>query len=116
MLATGELELAFPGTGAPAFGDRPSLRRTLAAVRAWRGSRRAGGRGARLPHDGGVPRLVHVRTYDRPVRCAGWFCPETAGDAAAGLDKALLAAPTRRPPGYLAVQIRTCPAGVYGGI
>jgi hypothetical protein len=25
-------------------------------------------------------------------------------------------APARRPPGYLAAQIRTCPAGVYGGI
>jgi len=34
MLATGELELVFPGTCAPAFGDGPSLRRILVAVRA----------------------------------------------------------------------------------
>lgn len=51
MLATDELELAYPGTGAPALGGGPPLRRILVAVRARRSSRGAGGRGALLPHD-----------------------------------------------------------------
>jgi hypothetical protein len=51
MLATDELELAYPGTGAPAFGGGPPLRRILVAVRARRSSRSAGGRGALRPHD-----------------------------------------------------------------
>jgi nucleotide-binding universal stress UspA family protein len=92
MLATGELELAFPGTGAPAFGDGPSLRRILVAVRALaRQPRRWRSRRASAARSCGVLRLVHVRTYDRRVRRAGRFYPETADDAAAVLDKALLA-------------------------
>jgi nucleotide-binding universal stress UspA family protein len=92
MLATGELELAFPGTGAPAFGDGPSLRRILIAVRAPGEAAEALAVAARVCRTiGGVLHLVHVRTYDRRVRRGGRFYPKTAGDAAAVLDKALLA-------------------------
>ncbi len=39
----------------------------------------------------GVLRLVHVRMYDPPMpRCPGRFYPETAAEAAALLDEALL--------------------------
>ena len=89
MLAAGEFELAFPGTGAPAFGDGPSLRRILAAVRAPGETAEAVAVAARACRTiGGVPRLVHVRSYDPPVRRAGRFYPETAGIADV-LDKAL---------------------------
>jgi nucleotide-binding universal stress UspA family protein len=92
MLATAEFELAFPGTSAPAFGDGPSLRRILAAVRAPGEAAGALAVAARVCRTiGGVRRLVHVRSYDRPARRAGRFYPETAGDAAAVPGKALLA-------------------------
>jgi nucleotide-binding universal stress UspA family protein len=92
MLATGELEPAFASTGAPALGDGPSLRRILVAVRApgeAAGALAVAARACRTI--GGVLSLVHVRTYDRPVRRAGRFYPETAGDAGAVPGKALLA-------------------------
>jgi hypothetical protein len=83
MLATGELELAFPGTGAPVSGDVPSLRRILVAVRAPGEAAEALVVAARACRRiGGVLRLVHVRSYDRPVLRAGRFYPETAGIAA----------------------------------
>jgi hypothetical protein len=92
MLAADELELAFPGTGAPAFGDEPSLRRILVAVRALGEAAEALAVAARVCRTiGGVLRLVHLRIYDRRVRRAGRFYPETVGDAAAMLDEALLA-------------------------
>jgi hypothetical protein len=91
MLATDELELAFPGPGAPAFGDGPSLCRILAAVRAPGEAAEALAVAARVCRTiGGVLCPVHVRTCDRPVRRAGRFCPETA-DIAAVLDGARLA-------------------------
>jgi hypothetical protein len=88
MLATDELELAFPGTCAPAFGDGPSLRRILAAARAPGQAAEALTVAARACRTiGGVLRLVHVRTCDRPLHRAGRFSPETVGIAAV-LDEA----------------------------
>ena len=70
----------------------PWLRPILVAVRAPGEAARSLAVAARVCRTiGGVLRLVHVRTYDRPVRRAGRFYPQTAGDAAAVLDKALLA-------------------------
>lgn len=83
-----------PGTGAPARGDGPSLYRVLVPVGLPGGSDKALAVAAQLSAaTGGMLLLIHVRIYDSPVPgCPGLFSPETAGDAAALLDEALLTA------------------------
>ncbi len=92
MLTTDELELAFPGTDAPAADDGPSFRRVLAPVRSPGEAAEGLAVAARVCSTiSGVLRLVHVRIYDPPMRgCPGRFYPETVGEAAAVLDDALL--------------------------
>ena len=91
MPTTDELELAFPDINAPVSGGEPSFRRILVPVRAPGEAAEALAVAARVCSAiNGVLRLVHVRIYDPPLRGAGRFYPETAGEAAAVLDEALL--------------------------
>ena len=91
MPTTDELELAFPDISAQVSGGEPSFRRILVPVRAPGEAAGALAVAARVCSAiNGVLRLVHVRIYDPPLRGAGRFYPETAGEAAAVLDEALL--------------------------
>jgi nucleotide-binding universal stress UspA family protein len=93
MSASYDLEVAFPGTDVPDAGDRPSFRRIFVPVRSPAESAEALAAAARVCGStiNGVLRLVHVRIYDPPrPRCPGRFYPETAAEAAALLDEALL--------------------------
>ena len=87
------LKAAVPGTDVPGAGDGPSFRRIFVPVRSPGESAEALAAAARVCGStvNGVLRLVHVRMYDPPVpRCPGRFYPETAAEAAALLDEALL--------------------------
>ena len=93
MSASYDLEAAVPGTGVPDADDGPSFRRILVPVRSPGESAEALAVAARVCGStiNGVLRLVHVRMYDPPMpRCPGRFYPETAAEAAALLDEALL--------------------------
>jgi nucleotide-binding universal stress UspA family protein len=93
MSASYDLEVAVPGTHAPDSGDGPSFRRIFVPVRSPGESAEALAAAARVCGStiSGVLRLVHVRMYDPPMpRCPSRFYPETAAEAAALLDEALL--------------------------
>ena len=92
MSASYDLEVAVPGTDMPG-GDGPSFRRILVPVRSPGESAEALAAAARICNStiNGVLRLIHVRIYDPPMpRCPGPFYPETAAEATALLDEALL--------------------------
>jgi nucleotide-binding universal stress UspA family protein len=93
MLTIDELEIAGPGTGAHAGDGKSPFRRILVPVY-WPGeSGPALVVAARIcGMTGGVLRLVHVRTCDPPLRSAARFYRETAGEAAAVLEQALVMA------------------------
>jgi nucleotide-binding universal stress UspA family protein len=92
MSASHDLEVAIPGTDVPDGGE-PSSRRIFVPVRSPGESAEALAVAARVCGStvNGVLRLVHVRMYDPPMpRCPGRFYPESAAEAAALLDEALL--------------------------
>jgi len=92
MSASYDLEVAVPGTDVPDSGE-PSFRRIFVPVRSPGESAEALAVAARVCSStvNGVLRLVHVRMYDPPMpRCPGRFYPESAAEAAALLDEALL--------------------------
>jgi nucleotide-binding universal stress UspA family protein len=92
VLTIDQREMAVPGTGAHPGGGGSSFRRILVPVSAPDGAYPALAVAARIcGMTGGVLRLVHVRTYDPPVR-SGRFYLETPGEAAAVLEEALLMA------------------------
>jgi nucleotide-binding universal stress UspA family protein len=93
MSASYDLKVAIPGTEVPDARQGPSLRRILVPVRSPGESAEALATAARVCGRtiNGVLRLVHVRIYDPPMpRCPGRFYPETAAEAVALLDEALL--------------------------
>jgi nucleotide-binding universal stress UspA family protein len=93
MSASYDLKAAVPDTDAPHFGDGPSFRRILVPVRSPAESAEALTAAARVYGStiNGVLRLVHVRLYNPPMpRCPGRFYAETAAEAGAVLDEALL--------------------------
>ena len=93
MSASYDLEVAVPGTDVPDSGDGPSFRRIFVPVRSPGESAEALAAAARVCGStiNGVLRLVHVRIYDPSMpRSVGRFYPETAAEAAALLDEALL--------------------------
>jgi nucleotide-binding universal stress UspA family protein len=93
MLTIDEPKIADPGTGAPPADGNSSFRQILVPVSAPEESCPALAVAARIcALAGGVLHLVHVRTCDPPLPIAGRFYPETAGDAAAVLEEALLMA------------------------
>jgi len=92
MSVSHELEVAVPGTDVPDGGE-PSSRRIFVPVRSPSESAEALAAAARVWSStvNGVLRLVHVRMYDPPMpRCPGRFYPESAAEAVALLDEALL--------------------------
>jgi nucleotide-binding universal stress UspA family protein len=93
MLTIDQREMTVPG-GCVYRGDGDSwFRRILVPVRAPDESCPALAVAARICALGnGVLRLVHVRTCDPPLPIAGRFYLETAGEAAAVLEEALLMA------------------------
>jgi len=95
MPASYDLQVAVPGNNVPADGDGPSFQRILVPVR-WPDDSTAAVIAATrisVATIEGVLRLVHVRIYDPPMpRCPGYFYPQTAAEAAAVLDEALLLA------------------------
>lgn len=94
MLVNGSPGSGIPDAGAPANGDGPSTYRVLAPVGLPGESDKALVVAARLSAPAGSALLlVHVRIFDPPLPgCPGRFCPETAEDAAALLDQAVLTA------------------------
>lgn len=93
MSASYDLQAAVPGTDVPGDGDGPSFRRIFVPVRSPGESAAALAAAARVYSStvNGALRLLHVRMYDPPMpRCPGRFYPETAAEAAALLDEALL--------------------------
>jgi nucleotide-binding universal stress UspA family protein len=93
MLTTDERKIAAPGTDAPPADGNSSFRRILVPVRAPEESWPALAAAARICALGnGVLRLVHVRTCDPPLPIAGRLYLETADEAAAVLEEALLMA------------------------
>ena len=92
MLTIDELEMAGPATGADAGDGRSPFPRILVPVRSPGESGPALAVAARIcGMTGGVLRLVHVRTCD-PLPISRRFYLETAGEAAAVLEQALLKA------------------------
>jgi nucleotide-binding universal stress UspA family protein len=92
MSVSHDLQVASPGTDVPGGGE-PSFRRIFVPVRSPGESGEALAVAARVCGStvNGVLRLVHVRMYDPPMpRCPGRFYPESAAEAAALLDEALL--------------------------
>lgn len=92
-LTTDQREIAGPGTGAHLVDGTSSFRRVLVPVRSPGESCQTLAVAAwmcRLTN--GVLRLVHVRTCDPPLRSPARFYRETAAEAAAVLQEALLAA------------------------
>jgi nucleotide-binding universal stress UspA family protein len=92
MSVSHDLEVAIPGTDVPDGGE-PSSRRIFVPVRSPGESAEALAAAARVWSStvNGVLRLVHVRMYDPPMpRCPGRFYPESAAEAVALLDEALL--------------------------
>ena len=93
MLTIDEPKIADPGTGAPPADGNSSFRRILVPVSTPDQSCPALAVAARIcAQSNGVLRLVHVRICDPPLPIAGRFYLETAGDAAAVLEEALLMA------------------------
>jgi nucleotide-binding universal stress UspA family protein len=93
MLTIDPREIAGPGTDAHPGDGRSSFRRILVPVRSLGESGQALAVAARIcGMTAGVLRLVHVRTCDPPLRSAARFYRETAGQAAAVLEQALLTA------------------------
>src|SRR5215831_979717 len=93
MLTIDQREIADPGTGALLGDGRSSFRRILVPVRSPGESAPALAAAARICGlANGVLRLIHVRIYDPPMRASSRFYPETAAEAAAVLEEALLAA------------------------
>ena len=93
MSASYDLKAAVPGTDGPDSGDGPSFRRIFVPVRSPGESAEALAAATCVCGStiNGVLRLVHVRIYDPPMpRCPGRFYPETAAEARALLDAALL--------------------------
>jgi nucleotide-binding universal stress UspA family protein len=93
MPAAGELQISVPGTGT-GDGGGPSLRRILVPVNLPEESAAALAVAAGMcVTPGGELHLLHVRIFDPPApRCPGRWYPETADEAAAVLDGALLGA------------------------
>ncbi len=92
MSVSHDLEVAIPGTDVRDGGE-PSSRRIFVPVRSPGESAEALAAAARVWSStvNGVLRLVHVRMYDPPMpRCPGRFYPESAAEAVALLDEALL--------------------------
>jgi nucleotide-binding universal stress UspA family protein len=92
MSVSHDLQVAVPGTDVPDGGE-PSFRRIFVPVRSPDESAEALAVAARVCGStvNGVLRLVHVRMYDPPMPwCPGGFYLETAAEAAALLDEALL--------------------------
>ena len=93
MLTIDQREMTVPGGGVCRADGDSWFRRILVPVRAPDESCRALAVAARIcGMTGGVLRLVHVRTCDPPLPIAGRFYLETAGEAAAVLEEALLMA------------------------
>ena len=91
MSITDRPDIAVPDADAVAFGDEPSFRRILVPIRLAGDAAETLAVAARICHSAnGVLRLLHVRIFDPPLRGAGRFYPETASEAAAVLDEALL--------------------------
>jgi nucleotide-binding universal stress UspA family protein len=93
MLAIDELEIAGPGTSPDSGDGNSSFRRILVPVHRPGESSPALAVAARIcGTTGGMLRLVHVRTCDPPLPISGRFYRETVSEAAAVLERALLAA------------------------
>jgi nucleotide-binding universal stress UspA family protein len=93
MPVTHEPDITVPDVDALASGDGPSFRRILVPIRLAGDAAEALAVAARVCRSAnGVLRLLHVRIYDPPVRDSGRFYPQTADEAAAVLDEALLMA------------------------
>jgi nucleotide-binding universal stress UspA family protein len=93
MLTIDQRAITGPGTGAHPGDGGSSFRRILVPVRAPDESCPALAVAARIcDMTGGVLRLVHVRTCDPPLRSAARFYRDTAAEAAAVLEEALLTA------------------------
>jgi nucleotide-binding universal stress UspA family protein len=93
MSASYDLELAAPGTDEPDAGNEQSFRRIFVPVRSAGDSADALAAATQICSStvNCVLRLVHVRMYDPPMpRCPGRFYLETAAEAAALLDEAML--------------------------
>jgi nucleotide-binding universal stress UspA family protein len=93
MPVTYEPDVTVPDGDALASGDSPSFRRILVPIRLAGDAAETLAVAARVCRSAnGVVRLLHVRIYDPPVRNSGRFYPQTADEAAAVLDEALLLA------------------------
>ncbi len=93
MLTINEREMLVPGVGAHRGDGGPSFHRILVPVRSPGQADPALVVAARIcALASGVLRLVHVRTCDPPLRSPARFYRETAGEAAAVLEEALVAA------------------------
>ena len=93
MSASYDLELAVPGTDEPDAGNERSFRRIFVPVRSPGESADALAAATQICSStvNSLLRLVHVRIYDPPMsRCPGRFYLETAAEATALLDEALL--------------------------
>ena len=93
MSVSYDLKAAVPGTDVPGAGDGPSFRRIFVPVGSPGESAEALAAAARVCGStiNGMLLLVHVRIYDPPMpRCPSRFYLETAAEAAALLDEALL--------------------------
>ena len=93
MRTIDQREMTVPGGGVYRGDGDSWFRRILVPVRAPDEACPALAAAARIcAMTGGVLRLVHVRTCDPPLPIAGRFYLETAGEAAAVLEEALLMA------------------------
>ena len=93
MPVTYEPDVTVPGGDALASGDGPSFGRILVPIRLAGDAAESLAVAARVCRSAnGVVRLLHVRIYDPPLRGSGRFYPQTADEAAAVLDEALLLA------------------------
>ena len=91
MSITDRPGIAVPDTDALASGDEPSFRRILVPIRLAGDAAETLAVAARVcSSTNGVLRLLHVRIFDPPLRGAGRFYPQTATEAAAVLDEALM--------------------------
>jgi nucleotide-binding universal stress UspA family protein len=93
MPVTYEPDITVPDVDALTSGDGPSFRRILVPIRMAGEAAETLAVAARVCRPAnGVVRLLHVRIYDPPLRNSGRFYPQTADEAAAVLDEALLLA------------------------
>jgi nucleotide-binding universal stress UspA family protein len=91
MSVSDELRAQTPETGTGAGGGGPAARRILVPVRLAADAGPALALAASLCDPAsGMLRLVHVRIYDPPVRGGARFYPQTAAEAAAVADEAML--------------------------